>query len=102
MSGTTFGLILAASFSISYTVLCFNFSYGGQLECIANTIETCSQTDKLLEVYHITEMIVFTSGICSPEPLICSEHSALNVISDLSQSVTRFNLLEDDKEELCM
>ena len=79
----------------------YNFSYRGRLECLAETVLECIYPDKLWEIYHLTEMIVYTSGICAEEPLICSPVSAVNCISALSQKVTHFNPMEEDEKDIC-
>ena len=73
------------------------------MACLNDTVRTCSQQNKLLEIYELTEMIVFLSEICSPVPYLCSPHSAMAFISELSQRVTMFGVDNDDTEEdICL
>ena len=77
------------------------FSYRGGLECLADTVMECIYPEKLLEVYHLTEMIVYSSGVCAERPLVCSPSSAVSCISKLGQAVAGFNAMEGDQEEIC-
>ena len=77
------------------------FSYHDGLECLADTVMECVYPEKLLEIYHITEMIVYSSGVCAERALMCSPSAAIECISSLSQLVTHYNPVEDDPEKIC-